>query len=68
MFVASNLRNSWIIFNETLHTPYGGMRIVFKTYYMFRYYTKLNLIAIFELPYNPSNIVRVANGIICSKS
>ena len=31
VFVASNLRNGWIIFNETLHTPYGGMRIGFKT-------------------------------------
>ena len=47
LFEASNLRNGWIIFNETLHTPYGDMRIGFKFYYMFRYYTKLNLIAIF---------------------
>ena len=47
VFVASNLRNGWIIFNETLHTPYGGMRIGFKTHIIFRSCTKINLLAIF---------------------
>ena len=47
VFLASNFRDGWIIFNETFHTPLDGMRIGFKTYYMFRCYTKLNLIAIF---------------------